>query len=353
MNKRKAAITILFALILTSVFVTPAMAVDLDAPLPAEVITDPYAEEVRKVYELPKSADQRTLPVGDFERGGYIYECVDVIREEIANEDSKEYSEIFTAESKTKDDATVAELMPQTREITTEDGYSGELKLNTATVKAEATGYTNSTRTLTTTREYPNLGDQDIANLPKTVETGGRTYTLSDVQWVTDNTANVDDYETGDRYKAIVTYSTEQTIQNAKGYIISGTYGGTVIRTKDATIRYTVIFAKNANAVSEPESAAGTSGNTGISIPVTSGSGTAASETSDETPVSSANNGGSVLLLLIGFIIAAAGLVGCLILLIFKTDFFNFNRVGGHKYDMQNNQDSSAPVSAAPKYPGI
>ena len=43
-------------------------------------------------------------------------------------------------------------------------------------------------------RSYPNLASQDTANIPKTIEDNGRTLTLQNISWQTDNTANTDGY---------------------------------------------------------------------------------------------------------------------------------------------------------------
>ena len=44
-------------------------------------------------------------------------------------------------------------------EFTTEDGYTGTLRLDHTSVKVEADGYKTSTKALSATRTYPNLSD--------------------------------------------------------------------------------------------------------------------------------------------------------------------------------------------------
>lgn len=333
-TKNIAAIALIAALALPFGTLLDAAAVDLSAPLPVEVISDNGSGEVRKVYELPKSANAQSLPIADFERGGYNYECVDVIREEIAQADAKEHTEVFTAESKTNDETTIAELMPQTRAIITDDGYEGVLSLVPDSIKTEESGKVTTSRTVTTTREYPNLADQDIANLPKEVEENGRTYTLSNVDWKTDNTRNADDYEVGDRYTAIVTYSREAYSTNATGYIISGTYKGNLERGKDAIIRYTVIFAR------QKDPAAAYAPETVPTAPV--------AQTAETAPESTESNAPAIIISVA--VIAALAAAGILI-------FFNRHKLfGGYKYDyaqQYNDNNSSNSDNSAPRYPGV
>ena len=106
----------------------------------------------------------------------------------------------------------------------------------------ETAGYGKSTRTVTTTRRYPNLGSQDTSYIPKTVEENGRTMTLQDISWQTDNTANMDDYALGDRYTAVATYSGTATSSYVTGYTVTAKYEGTVSRIALDRVRYVAVF---------------------------------------------------------------------------------------------------------------
>lgn len=102
--------------------------------------------------------------------------------------------------------------------------------------------YGSSTQPVTATRTYPNLANQDLNHLPKSITEGGRTLTLQDVQWQTDNTYNADDYEIGDRFTAVCTYGGSKTVSYVTGYTTTANYSGEVYRTGVTVIRYTVIF---------------------------------------------------------------------------------------------------------------
>ena len=146
----------------------------------------------------------------------------------------------------------VLALLPQEKEFVTEDGLSGTLTLQLSTVRVETAGYGSSTKTVTTTRSYPNLESQDTQYIPKSIQDGGRTMTLQDISWQTANTANVDDFALGDRYTAVATYTGTATSSYVTGYNVSAEYSGTVSRIALDRVRYVAIFERTTFVPEEP-----------------------------------------------------------------------------------------------------
>lgn len=244
MKKRLISVSVSFLMV--AMLALPAWAAsdlaDPDAVLPVDIIVDQEAKEIRKVYDLSPNTDPSALPMEAFQRDGIQYECADVLREVVIGTETKAVTQEESAESSKKDMETILGLFPQEKEITTEEGYTGTVRLDLDSIKTEPAGYGSSTRAVTTTRSYPNLANADINHLPKTVTEGGRTYTLQDVQWQTDNTYNADDYEIGDRFTAICTYGGTKTSSYVTGYVTKANYVGEVHRTGVSVIRYTVIY---------------------------------------------------------------------------------------------------------------
>ena len=114
--------------------------------------------------------------------------------------------------------------------------------LHLDTVQVEVAGYGSSTREVSATRSYPNLASQDTANIPKTIEDNGRTLTLQNISWQTDNTANTDGYAMGDRFTAVATYTGSATSSYVTGYTVTADYSGTVSRIALNKTRYVAIF---------------------------------------------------------------------------------------------------------------
>ena len=255
---KKRLISLPVSLLLLTMLVLPAGAAavdlaDLDAMLPVDIVIDQDAKEIRKVYDLSPNTDPSTLPMAPFERDGLQYECTDVLREVVIGSETQTVTQTETVDSSKKDMETILGLLPQDKEVTTEDGFAGTLHLVLDTIKTEPAGYSSSTQPVTATRTYPNLSDADTNHLPKTITDGGRTLTLQDVQWQTDNTYNADDYEIGDRFTAICTYGGSKTFSYVTGYTTTADYIGEVYRTGVTVIRYTVIYTGTPIAPIEPE----------------------------------------------------------------------------------------------------
>ena len=188
---------------------------------------------IEKVYILSVRDNPAAIPTADFEREGRSYTLLDVIKSDQTETDTKDHIEVITLATDTKDVAAIIQQLEPTLEVTTEDGYTGTLMPDYPGIKVEAAGYKTSSRTITATRSYPNLSDADISLIPRTIQDGGRTLTLADVQW----------QEAGGFYNASATYSGTASSKCATGYIATVEYKGEVTRTSCDTVLYTATFA--------------------------------------------------------------------------------------------------------------
>ena len=235
----KRTVSLCITALLSCLLTCPALAADtlLLTPTlyPAEVNEYASGEEMRleRTYLLSPTDDPASIPIGDFEREGWHYTLLDVTRQENPKSDAKDYAEIYTLNTDTKD---MEKIMPQLaaeRTVTTEDGYTGTLVLDTSSIKVEAAGYNTSTKTVTATRTYPNLSDADISFVPKSITDNGRTMELADVQW----------QESDGFYHASATYTGKVSSKYATGYIVTADYSGEVVRTTMDDTIYTAIFS--------------------------------------------------------------------------------------------------------------
>lgn len=253
---KRAFASLIASMLLVTMIALPAAAADLsdpDALLPVDIILNQEALEIRKVYDLSPTTDPSTLPREAFDRDGYHYECSDILREVIIGAETQKVTQTETVESANKNMETILGLLPQEKAVTTEDGFEGTLYLQVDSIQTEPSGYGSKTNPISVTRNYPNLASADTSHLPKTITEGGKTLTLQGVQWQTDNTYNANDYEIGDRFTAICTYSGSSTVSYVKGYTTTADYTGEVYRTGVTVIRYTVIFTGTPLTPAEPE----------------------------------------------------------------------------------------------------
>ena len=209
---------------------------------PTSVSRSEDGTEIRKYYDLGPEEDPAGIPRSDFEQDGFHYTLIDLLKQELPENESRQHTETVSLESKSKDMESVLALLPQEKEFITEDGLSGVLTLQLDTVQVEVAGYGSSTREVSATRSYPNLASQDTANIPKTIEDNGRTLTLQNISWQTDNTANTDGYAMGDRFTAVATYTGSATSSYVTGYTVTADYTGTVSRIALNKTRYVAIF---------------------------------------------------------------------------------------------------------------
>ena len=150
--------------------------------------------------------------------------------------------------------AEIIKVLEPELEISTEDGYTGVLALDYTTIAVEAAGYKTSSRTVSATRTYPNLSDADVALIPKSVEEGGRTLTLANVDWQEAAADHADGYTLALRYNAVATYTGTATSKYVTGYTVTAEYKGEITKTSCDTIIYTAIFSSvDAVEVSEED----------------------------------------------------------------------------------------------------
>ena len=193
---------------------------------PTSVSRSEDGTEIRKYYDLGPEEDPAGIPRSDFEQDGFRYTLIDLLKQELPENESRQHTETVSLESKSKDMESVLALLPQEKEFITEDGLSGVLTLQLDTVQVEVAGYGSSTREVSATRSYPNLASQDTANIPKTIEDNGRTLTLQNISWQTDN----------------ATYTGSATSSYVTGYTVTADYSGTVSRIALNKTRYVAIF---------------------------------------------------------------------------------------------------------------
>ncbi len=212
-------------------------------PISVEEYTYGPLDELRvsKVYQLSLGDDPSGIPTGDFERGGRHYYLLDMTRKDEVGVDTRQHTETVTLSSDTNKMDDILKRLDAEMEFTTEDGYTGTLRLDHTSVQVTTDGYKTSTKALSATRTYPNLSDADVSLIPKTITDGGKTLTLADVQWAS---AEGTDGEGGvaTHYTATASYTGSTSSRYATGYTITANYTGEVAKTDCSVVTYTAVF---------------------------------------------------------------------------------------------------------------
>ncbi len=234
--KRLPAICLL-ALVLTMALAPSAHAAEWAEPAqvcyPTSVTRSEDGAEIRKMYDLSPEDDPAGIARSDFEQDGWHYTLVDLLKQELPENESRQHTETVSVASKNKDMASVLALLPQTREFITDDGLSGVLTLKLDTVNVEPSGYGSSTKEVSATRSYPGLASQDTAGIPKSIEDNGHSLTLQNISW---------QEEPSGHFTAVASYSGSATSSYVKGYTVTAEYVGTVSRIALNKTRYVAVF---------------------------------------------------------------------------------------------------------------
>ena len=231
--KRTAALCL--AALLACSLAIPAMAADILYPVEVTEYMEGDSSRLKKIYVLTPADDPSLIPTEDFDREGQTYTLLDITRQDQVETDTRDYTETVTLESKTKDMDAILPQLTATLEVDTEEGYTGVLTLDTASIQVEAAGYSTSTRAVTAARTYPNLSDADVSLIPKSIEDGGRTLELANVQW----------QEAGEFYTANATYTGTASSKYATGYTVTAEYSGEVSKTTNDTVTSAAVFSAN------------------------------------------------------------------------------------------------------------
>ena len=258
----KRILTALCALALFATGAAPALAAETSLPscyYPISVEEYTYGPldepRINKVYQLSLSDDPGLIPTEDFERNGRRFYLLDMTRQDAVGVDIRTHTEAVSLASDTDKMDDILQRLDAEMEVTTEDGYTGVLRLDHTSIQATVDGYASKTTTLSATRTYPSLSDADVSLIPKTVTDNGNTLTLADVQWANDGTW----------YTATATYTGSSTTRYVTGYTITANYTGEVAKADCSVMIYTAVFGSvelteesgTPGETDEPEESAG------------------------------------------------------------------------------------------------
>lgn len=146
----KHLFTTLCALALITAGSIPALAAEADTsesaryyPISVEEYT--YEEQneprINKVYQLSLSDNPSGIPTKDFVRNGRLYYLLDMTRKDEVGVDTKPHTETVTRPSDTSNMEEILQGLEAELEVTTEEGYTGVLRLDHTSVQVTTDGY--------------------------------------------------------------------------------------------------------------------------------------------------------------------------------------------------------------------
>ena len=260
MNHRKACLT---AALLTAVMMTAAPAVQaaespevsiiditedtLPEPAGGYLPTKIWTEEedgfhlLKKTFVVDAGVSPSELMEGSITRRGISYQFLEMYKEELlGSTETKTVSQEETIATSSKDQNTIAAQAEQTISYD-QDGFKGELTLDSSGIVAEESGRQSYSYGINDTRTYTGLASNDLYLVPKEVTKNGVTLALNDIQW-TPTGVKPDGSGQPASYTATVTYSGKGWGSKVTGYTATLPYSGEVTREIPGKVQYTLVY---------------------------------------------------------------------------------------------------------------
>ena len=260
MNHRKACLT---AALLTAVMMTTAPVVQAaESPevsiidITEDMLPEPsgdylptkiWVEEedgtrlLKKTFVVNAGVSPSELMEGSISRRGISYQYLEMVKEELpGSTETKTVSQKETISTGSKDQAAIAAQAEQTIPYE-QDGFKGELVLDTAGITAEESGRQSYSYTINDSREYTGLASNDPYLIPKEVTKNGVTLAINDIQW-TPTGVKPDGSGQPASYNATVTYSGKGWGSKVTGYTATLPYSGEVTKDIPGQVQYTLVY---------------------------------------------------------------------------------------------------------------
>ena len=211
--------------------------------LPTKIWTEEEDEFhlLKKTFVVDASVSPSELMEGSITRRGISYQYLEMYKEELpGSTETKTISQKETIATSSKDKNTIAAQAEQTISYD-QDGFKGELVLDTAGITAEESGRQSYSYEITDTRTYTGLASNDPYLVPKEVNKNGVTLSLQDIQW-TPTGVKPDDSGLPASYTATASYSGKGWGSKVTGYTATLPYSGEVTREIPGKVQYTLVY---------------------------------------------------------------------------------------------------------------
>jgi hypothetical protein len=246
MNKFKK---IIFTSIIFSSFIVSSFSINLYANestnlFPSRVEEQDIENGRRRIirsYELSENEDPQNIRTDSFERDGFHFTLSEIMRNTTNEIDQKEHIEIVTINTPTQNLNQILEQLPEYIEYEN-DGYTGTLTLDLSTVYTTVAGTRTENFTSRQERTFPNLSSPDTSLIPRTINVGGSTYNLSDVNWSNSSTTPIDFTQVTSTVTATAIYTRQGSRNVITGYVTTAQFTGNISKVSQGYDIYTAIF---------------------------------------------------------------------------------------------------------------
>lgn len=193
---------------------------------------------ILKSFKVPKDFDPEGLVERDFEENGYVYSRKEIVKSEAApNVEEKQVSQSVSFTTESDEDATLHSYLDQFLDYA-EEGFYGQLELDVSSiysVAAETKTYSYPIRKVV---EVGNLNNNDYIYLNKS----DGNLVLQRANWVPGGGTQRGDIILPSAYTAEAVYTGIGYGSKVISYDNTAIYKGTVKKTTDGDMLYTIIY---------------------------------------------------------------------------------------------------------------
>lgn len=205
-------------------------------------------DKITKTIETTEDKEQQTLDSINetIEYLGEKYVLSDVKKEKV-NSLTKEIQETKKLELSTNNKAEVLSNFPKS--IVYDDEYYGELHRISDSLKISPVYHGTYEKVFTVQKQYTNLENNDLANIPKEILQNGTVYVLTNCRWIITENNSI---STPTKYTADTIYSGVKKMEYPYTYICSVEYKGTVSQKEYNDLKYILTYVKDTNNEKTP-----------------------------------------------------------------------------------------------------
>jgi len=206
-------------------------------PQSVQSVTENGVPLIKKTYEVSPEVDPQTL-IQPFEQDGYSFTGREILRRELPGETlTRVASKTAIADSDNDDKAGILKQFPAVIDHE-EDGYTGQLHLDTSTIQTEADAYETYTYSYTKTKEFSALDRNDTSYIGKELD-GMR---LTGVTFTGQREEQIGNSLVPTQYTGIARYTGTAVGKRPTAYVATATYYGEITKTMPGNILYTVVY---------------------------------------------------------------------------------------------------------------
>ncbi len=196
---------------------------------------------LKKTFVVDAGVSPSELMEGSITRRGISYQYLEMYKEELpGSTETKTVSQKETIATSSKDQNTIAAQAEQTISYD-QDGFKGELTLDSSGIVAEESGRQSYSYGVNDTRTYTGLASNDPYLVPKEVNKNGATLSLQDIQW-TPTGVKPDGSGLPASYTATASYSGKGWGSKVTGYTATLPYSGEVTKEVPGKVQYTLVY---------------------------------------------------------------------------------------------------------------